>query len=245
MAIELNDKVCLITGADHGLGRGLVHGFLQRGARVAAGLLQPPGDKPTTSHYLAVAMDVTQPDQVAAAVAQVVAHFGRLDVLINNAGIYPRQAADTMSPEQWRQVMGINLDGAWHCNQAAIPHFKRQGDGVILHVGSVTLHLGEAELSHYLASKGGLVGLTRGLARDLGPHGIRVNCVHLGAIQTEGELRLFPDQAAVELMLNQKQALPGRQTPATVEPVFAFLASDEGRDITGQCLTVDRGWTHG
>src|SRR6188768_2460879 len=114
-----------------------------------------------------------------------------------------------------------------------MPHMKRQQGGVIINVGSITLRLGMAHLAHYQASKGGLVGLTRGLARDLGAHGIRVNCVHLGAVLTEGELRLFPDQASVLKELEGKQSLRGRLTPETVEPVFAFLASDDSRDITG------------
>lgn len=102
-----------------------------------------------------------------------------------------------------------------------------------------------ADLTHYLASKGGVVGLTRGLARDLGPYGIRVNCIHLGAVRTEGELRLFPDPNSVLETIEAQQALRGRLTPTTIEPVFAFLASAESSDITGQCITVDRGWSHG
>ena len=121
---------------------------------------------------------------------------------------------------------------------------KKQGGGVIINVGSVALRLGMPNLTHYLASKGGLVGLTRGLARDLGAHGIRVNCLHLGAILTEGELRLFPDQAAILKSLEEKQSLPGRLTPESIEPTFAFFASDDSSDITGQCLTIDRGWVH-
>ena len=120
----------------------------------------------------------------------------------------------------------------------------REKSGVIINVGSITLRLGMANLTHYEASKGGLVGLTRGLARDLGKYGIRVNCVHLGAVRTEGELRLFPDQESILRELNEKQSLSGRLTPESVEPVFAFLASSDSLDITGQCLTVDRGWTH-
>jgi NAD(P)-dependent dehydrogenase (short-subunit alcohol dehydrogenase family) len=125
-----------------------------------------------------------------------------------------------------------------------MPHLIRQRGGVIINVGSVVLRLGGGDLVHYLASKGGLVGMTRGLARDLGPYGVRVNCIHLGAVQTESERRLFPEQSALLTSLEKKQALRGRLTPETVEPVFAFLASPDSRDITGQCLTVDRGWTH-
>jgi 3-oxoacyl-[acyl-carrier protein] reductase len=189
-------------------------------------------------------MDVTSEDQVRAAVREVVGRHGRIDVLVNNAGIYPRVPADHLTLAEWRRIMDLNLDGAWRCCEAVIPVMKGQGAGVIINVGSVTLRAGQPHLTHYLASKGGIVGMTRGLARDLGCHGIRVNCVHLGSVRTEGELRLFPDQAAVEKLMDGRQSMPGRLTPESVEPVFAFLASDESRDVTGQCLTVDRGWIH-
>lgn len=244
MAIDLTDKVCLITGADEGLGHGLVHGFLQRGAKVAAGLLHADTSAARVAPALAVQMDVTVADQVAAAIAQVIAHFGRLDVLVNNAGIYPRCAADEMTFADWRRVLEVNLDGTWRCCAAVIPQFKQQGHGAIINTGSITLRNGQVELSHYEASKGGIVGLTRGLARDLGPLGIRVNCIHLGAVQTEGELRLPIDQETILQRVESRQCLRGRQTPASVEPAFAFLASAESGDITGQCLTVDRGWVH-
>jgi NAD(P)-dependent dehydrogenase (short-subunit alcohol dehydrogenase family) len=244
MAIDLTDKVCLITGADEGLGLGLVHGFVQRGAKVAAGLLHADTSAARVAPALAVQMDVTDADQIAAAVAQVIAHFGRLDVLVNNAGIYPRCPAEEMTFADWRRVLEVNLDGTWRCCAAVIAPFKQQGSGAIINTGSITLRTGMPALSHYESSKGGIVGLTRGLARDLGPYGIRVNCIHLGAVQTEGELRLGTDPEIIRQRVEPRQCLAGRQTPASVEPAFAFLAAAESGDITGQCLTVDRGWVH-
>ena len=245
MAIELNGLVCLITGADEGIGHGLVHGFMARGARVAAGLLNSVDSASGVLPALALPLDVTRPEQVQAAVEKTVAEFGRIDVLVNNAGVYPRQSAEAMTYADWRRLLDVNLDGVWHCCEAVMPHFKAQNSGVIINIGSITLQLGMAELTHYHASKGGIVGLTRGLARDLGQYNVRVNCLHLGAIATEGERRLFPDQEASLKAVDEKQCLRGRLTPQTIEPVFAFFASEESRDITGQCLTVDRGWTHG
>lgn len=244
MAIELTGKVCVVTGAGEGVGRGLVRGFLQRGAQAVAGVRSLGKSAAAVAPAWAVKLDVTKADDVRSAVDAILQRHGRIDVWINNAGIYPRLPAEHMTFADWRQVLDTNLDGAWRCCEAIIPQLKRQGRGVIINVGTIELRLGVANQTHYLASKGGVVGLTRGLARDLGPHGIRVNCVHLGAVLTEGELRLFPDQAAVLKMLGEKQALRGRLTPETVEPVFAFLASDDSGDITGQCLTVDRGWSH-
>jgi 3-oxoacyl-[acyl-carrier protein] reductase len=244
MAIELNGKVCVITGADEGVGYGLALGFLARGARVAAGVLKSPS-LPGLESALVVPMDVTSDSQVVAAIEQIVSAYGQIDVLINNAGIYPRHPADTMTHKDWREVIDVNLDGSWRCANAVIPHMRAAGGGSIINVGSVALRLGMENLSHYHASKGGVVGLTRGLARDLGKHGIRVNCLHLGAILTEGEKRLFPDQEAILREMNQRQSIPGRLTPESVEPTFAFFASSESSSITGQCLTVDKGWTYG
>ncbi|MCF7688655.1 MAG: SDR family oxidoreductase [Cephaloticoccus sp.] len=244
MAIDLTDKVCLITGADEGIGHGVLHGFIKRGAKVAGGLLHLEKSAARVAPALAVAMDVTKPEQIEAAVAQVVAHFGRLDVLVNNAGIYPRCPADQMTFEDFRRVREVNLDGTWRCCAAVTPQFKKQGSGTIINTGSITLRLGMAELSHYETTKGGIVGLTRGLARDLGRFGVRVNCLHLGAIRTEGEARIGTDPEDLAEFLDARQCLPGRLNPASIEPAFAFFASDESSDITGQCLTVDRGWTH-
>jgi len=244
MAIDLTGLVCLITGADEGIGNALVRGFLQRGAKVGAGLLHAAKSATKVRPAISLQMDVTRAGQVNAAVAKMVKTFGRIDVLVNNAGIYPWKAADELTLAEWRKVLDVNLDGAWRCCEAVIPHFKKQKSGVIINVGSITLRAGLPQLAHYIASKGGIVGLTRALARDLGRYHIRVNCIHPGAIQTEGEIRKFPRQAALRKMLNERQCIPGRITPADLEPTFAFLASRDGAPITGQCLTVDKGWFH-
>jgi NAD(P)-dependent dehydrogenase (short-subunit alcohol dehydrogenase family) len=249
MAIDLSGKTCLVTGADEGLGRGLVEGFAIRGAQVVAGLRDEKSAAPLPPGVLPVAMDVTNSAQVQNAVSQAIEKFGRLDALINNAGIYPRRHAVEISFEDWRKILDVNLDGAWRCCVAVLPQFQKQNSGVIVNVGSIEVRNGAAQHAHYQASKAALVGLTRALARDLGKFNVRVNCVHPGAIETEGERRLIAaigDTSSEEVLklCNEKQCLPGRQTPRTIEPVFAFLISDESGDITGQCLTADRGWTH-
>ena len=244
MAIDLTNKVCLITGADEGIGRGTVHGFLKRGAKVAAGLLDAGKSAERVAPALPIQMDVTQPDEVTAAVERVVERFGRIDVLINNAGIYPRCPADELTYEDYVKLREVNLDGTWRCCLAVIPYMKKQGSGSIINTGSITLRMGMPHLAHYQSTKGGVLGLTRGMARDLGPLGIRVNCLHLGAVRTEGEERLDAVGAEQLAAVEAKQCLASRQTPQTVEPNFAFFASDESGDITGQSLTVDRGWMH-
>lgn len=244
MAIDLSGKVCLVTGADEGLGRGLVEGFAARGACVAAGLRDEKNADTLLRDILPVAMDVTNSMQVQNAVSQTIEKFGRLDALINNAGIYPRQHATEISFDDWRHILDVNLDGAWRCCQAVLPQFQQQNSGVIVNVGSIEVRTGAPMHAHYQTSKAALIGLTRGLARDLGKFNVRVNCVHPGAIETEGERRLVPESDVVLRIANEKQCLSDRQTPQSIEPVFAFLISDESGDITGQCLTADRGWTH-
>lgn len=242
MDSSLKNKVCLITGCDAGVGLGLARGFLKRGAKVGAGFLNREASQHQVEEALALQMDVTQTEQVEASVEAVLQAYGRIDVLINNAGVYPRCKAEDLDFEQWRKIHDINLDGVFRSCKAVIPHFIQQQGGVFINVASVTIRLGRDALGHYASSKAGIVGYTRVLARDLGKYGIRANGVHLGAVRTEGELKLFPDQEAVLKDVNQKQSLPGRLTPETVEPVFAFLASEASGDITGQFLTVDRGW---
>lgn len=244
MAIDLTNLVCLVTGADEGIGKGLVLGFLKRGAKVAAGLLHADQSAAAIQPALPLQMDVTRPDQIKAAVEKTIKAFGRIDVLINNAGIYPRKHASELKFEHWRQVLDLNLDGAFLCCEAVIPHMIKQKSGSIINVGSVCFSLGLPFMAHYEASKGGLVGMTHGMCRDLGPHGIRVNCIHPGAVLTEGEMRSYEGKMGEEELAaeTKQQSIPGRITPASIEPVFAFLASSESGDITGQSLIVDRGW---
>jgi 3-oxoacyl-[acyl-carrier protein] reductase len=244
MAVDLTGKVCLVTGADEGVGRGLVQGFASRGATVFAGLLRPNDYREHSPSVIPVGMDVTVEEQVTIAIEYIGTCSHRIDVLINNAGIYPRHNFESMCDADWNRVLEINFLGAWRTSRACLSLLKESGAASIVNVGSIALRLGMGDLVHYLSSKGAVVGFTRGMARDLGQFGIRVNCIHLGSVRTEGELRLYPDQVAVLQDVETKQALRGRLTPESVEPVFAFLASDESGDITGQCLTVDRGWTH-
>jgi len=244
MGISLENLTCLITGCDEGMGKQLALGLHKRSANVAAGCLNASTASTSSPDILKLQMDVTNGDQIEAAVEKTIETFGRVDVLINNAGIYPRTSAEKLTYSEWRRIHEVNLDGAFRCSEAVIPHFIKQQSGNIINVGSICLRMGGPSLAHYNSSKGGLVGMTRSFARDLGQHGIRSNCIHLGAIQTEGEKRIFPDEQALLKEVNQHQSLPGRLTPDTVEPVFAFFASTDSSDITGQCITADRGWTH-
>ena len=244
MKTNLSGKVILITGADMGIGRSLVHEMAARGAKVAAGLFSMKNRKHLPEDALALPMDVTDEKQITKAVRKILKTHGHIDALINNAGIDPRTPALEISGSAWKNVLDVNLDGAWRCCQAVMEPMITQKHGAIINVGSIAHQAALANLAHYHTAKAGLEGLTRGLARDLGVHGIRVNCLRIGAVQVPKESDLGTPEEILELV-NARQCIPGRLTPESIAPVFAFFASEDSADITGQCITVDRGWTFG
>jgi 3-oxoacyl-[acyl-carrier protein] reductase len=240
MSLSLQDRVCLVTGAAQGIGAAVARGFLARGATVIAADIRPP----EIEGVLNLIWDVTDPDRAGTVVAEIVDRFGRLDALVANAGTYPRDKWDEITPERWRQILQINLDGAWYACQAAAKPMTSASYGKIVTVSSIEVRLGVPVHAHYDAAKAGVIGLTRSLARALGPRGVRVNCLMPGAVLTEGELRQFPDQEDAKRFCGERQCLPERLLPEAVEPAFAFLCSSESDAITGQVLNVDHGWIH-
>lgn len=248
--IRLDDKIVWITGAASGIGRALAIGFAHRGAVIVAtdyaedksgleGELKSINDK-----CLFLKQNVTLPDDAENVALEILRRFGKLDVLINNAGIDPRKSADELTNEDWRNVMDTNLNGAWFTTRVALPLMKPAKYGKIIQIGSISAHSGFKELAHYMSSKMGLEGMTRGLARDLGIYGIRVNCLVLGAVKVDKEAELGSPQE-IEDFVNVYQCIQGRILPEDVESVFAFFASPDSDAITGQSIHVDLGWTHG
>lgn len=247
--IDIQDRVIWITGTSRGIGKVLAKQFINRGAIVIAtcrsgkqeeleSLIAEKGSKSTV-----LPQDVTKESDAENISKYIRSNYGRLDVLINNAAIDPRVPAEKMNFKDWHEVINTNLDGSWLCCQYAIPLMKKHSYGKIIQVGSITAHLGMAALAHYEASKMGLIGMTRGLARDLGTYGIRANCIILGAVEVEKEANQFKKDELLNI-INQNQCIPGRILPEDVEPTFSFLSSSASDSITGQCLTIDQGWTH-
>lgn len=242
MPIDLTDRVCVVTGAAEGIGAAIAAGFTRRGAIVVATDIQPPAKRDAA---ISLAWDVTDPHAATRMMDQVLQRFGRVDCFIANAGIYPRFDWDKVTPDDWRSVNAVNLEGAWWGCQAAAKAMSPRGYGKIVTVTSVTVRMGSKNLAPYIAAKAGVIGMTHSLARAVGELGIRVNCVMPGAIQTEAEKRLFPDQKAILKSINKSQAIPGRIAPEGIEPTFAFLCSAESDAITGQVISVDQGLTLG
>ena len=233
MAIDLSGKVCVISGAGQGIGRAVAEGFARRGALVVATSRRLP-EVPEAA--LQLEWEVSDANRATEIMQEVAERFGRIDAFVANAALMPRETWDEVSPQSWREVLTANLDGAWHGAQAAARYMTQAGGGKIVFVSSVEFELGVALHCHYDASKAALIGLTRSLARAVGPHGVRVNCVMPGAVQTPSEQRQFPDQEALARWCDERQCIAGRVQPEEIEPVFAFLCSDESNSITGQAL---------
>jgi NAD(P)-dependent dehydrogenase (short-subunit alcohol dehydrogenase family) len=169
--------------------------------------------------------------------------FGRIDVLVNNAGVYPHVDFDSITYEDWRRVMTVNLDSAFLCSRAVLPTMKRQERGKIINVATNLVWMGLAGMVHYVASKAGVVGFTRALAREVGPFGITVNALAPGAVIPPAELLDEAALARVESIVSH-QSVQWCQRATDVVGALAFLASPDSDFISGQVLTVDGGLTN-
>src|SRR5207247_7490741 len=183
---------------------------------------------------------VTDEHAVGNAVQWVLSTAGRIDVLVNNAGIYPHTPFEELTLTEWRRVMALNLDGTFLCAHAVYPHMKERGSGRIINVSSATFFIGYPEMTPYIASKGGIIGFTRALASEAGPHGITVNCVTPGLIETEGAMEEDPTgELFGEIVAGQ--AVKRRGRPSDIAEGIAYLAGPAASFITGQTADGDRG----
>src|SRR6201996_4518174 len=194
----IKDKVVIGTGAAAGIGAGVAKLFAEGGAHVFLTDVDGPGVKNVAAALEAEGRsafgfeaNAGSREAMAKVVDNAVTRFGRIDVLINNAGIYPRQPFLEMSEEQWDTMQDINLKSVFHCTKLVTPHMVRQRSGAIVNISSITFFLGHENLSHYVATKGAIIGFSRSIARELGEHNVRVNCITPGGIETEGERKLL------------------------------------------------------
>jgi NAD(P)-dependent dehydrogenase (short-subunit alcohol dehydrogenase family) len=242
---RLDDRIAIVTGGARGLGQAIARGLAEAGATVvvtsrdraaadaaADGLAQATG-RPA----LGLAADVTDAASVSALFAATVDRFGRLDILVNNAGTTRRAPLAAVTTEQWDDVVDTNLRGTWLCCQAAAPHLRAAKRGRIVNIASMFAHVGMRDRWPYVASKGGVVALTRALALELASDGVTVNAICPGPFMTA-----MHDPAARADML---AAIPlGRWgDPAELGPAVVYLASDAGAFVTGTTLTIDGGYT--
>lgn len=239
--------MAIVTGAAAGIGEATALFFSELGAKVVAIDRDEEGARQIASRIeqsggqaLAAAADVRDRSSLASTVESALARFSRIDILINNAGIYPRRPFLEITEQQWDEMQDINLKGVFHLTQLVVPHMIRQGGGKIVNISSVTFFVAPKLLSHYVASKGGVIGLTRALARELGEHRIYVNCITPGAIQTESEKFFVSEEQSREFI--QLQSLKWRLKPIDIARVCAFLSGPWSDGMTGQTLNVDGGW---
>jgi len=243
----IKNKVVLVTGAAAGIGAGVARLFSEEGAHVfLVDIDGAQAENVAATHQanggsaFAFRADVRDRDQMAEVVEDAVSRFGHIDILINNAGVYPRQGFLEMTEAQWDAVQDINLKSVFHCTKLVLPYMVRQKSGAVVNISSVTFFLGMKNLTHYIASKGAIIGFTRSLAREIGEHNVRINCVTPGAVETEGERKIVSKQEADTVM--ELQSLKRRISPLDLARVCLFLASDLSSGMTGQTLNVDGGW---
>ena len=239
----IQDRVAIITGAATGIGEAIARLFAAEGAHLFLVDRDQAGCRAVADSLpgaFAFHGDVREAATFASPVAAAIERFQRVDILINNAGIYPRQTFLEMTEQQWDEMQAINLKSMFHGMKAVLPHMMSRRAGNIVNISSVTFHLGMATLSHYVASKGGVIGLTRSLAREMGPHNIHINCITPGAIKTAAEAKVVTEEQAREFMSHQ--SLQRRIMPLDIARVCLFLSSDLSDGMTGQTLNVDGGW---
>ena len=258
--MNLNNTVSLITGAASGIGLGIARRFVAAGGRVAIADLHSPAaqraaDAINADHpdmAMAVTMDVSNEDEVNAGVAAVVAAWGGIDVLVSNAGIQIVNPVESFAFADWKKLLAIHLDGAFLTSKAVLPHMYAKGSGTILFMGSV--HSSEASplKSAYVTAKHGLLGLSRVIAREGGPKGIRSNVICPGFVRTPLVDKQIPEQAR-ELGISEDEVVKKVMLGQTVDGEFTtvediaevalFFAAFPTNALTGQSLTASHGWS--
>lgn len=245
--LNLNDRVALVTGGSRGIGLAVAELLLEAGARVAivargaAALAEAAAalaGRHGAERVRALVADVAVGAQVEAAFADLVAHWGRLDILVNNAGLIHFGPIEAIAPDAWEAVIGANLSGAYHCARAAAPIMRAQGYGRIVNISSVSAQTGGVSGGvDYAASKGGLLALTKTLARDLAPAGVTVNAIAPGQIDADPHLLTPEARARVQAMI----PLGRLGEPREVAYAVLFLASPMAAYITGATIDVNGG----
>lgn len=242
----LQGKGVLVTGGASGIGAATVARFLEEGCRVCVLDRDARGNEAIRTRHPALAgalaADVSRLAEVRSAVAEAVRLMGRLDVLINNAGISIRHAFLDITPEEWDRVVGVDLTGVFYMAQTAARHMMAQGSGVILMTASTNGLVGHRLYADYNACKAGVIELSRSMALELAPK-VRVNAVAPGYVLTPMQRAEYTDAMLDEV--NRKLPLGRHATPEEIAGLFAFLASDDAAYLTGQVVVIDGGETAG
>jgi NAD(P)-dependent dehydrogenase (short-subunit alcohol dehydrogenase family) len=252
--MRLEGRVAVITGAASGIGAACARLFAREGARIAGLDLQPAVDggwdevvEVSPESTLDADLDVRDESRVKAAIARAVERFGRIDVLVNAAGVGSGTPIHALDVEEWDRVIDINLKGSFLVAKHVLATMLAQHSGSIIHIASVEGLEGMSTAAAYNASKGGVVLMTKNMAIDYGREGIRVNCLCPGLIETPltAPLRDTPDLKHIHDQMESWHALGRAGRPEEVAHAALFLASDEASFVHGASLVVDGGWTAG
>lgn len=242
---ELEGKVAIVTGAGRNIGRAIALALADAGAAVAVVVRSNKAEADVVGGEIgqaggkafAILADVAEAKAVHAMAEAVKQKFGRIDILVNNAALRDEKSIDAMSYDDWRRVMNVTLDGAFHCVKACLPALRGAGGGSIVSIGGMSAHLGSAGRAHVTAAKLGIVGFTRGLAHDLAADRINVNCVVPGAIGTARA----KNAATPAHHLTHGTITGERGKPEDVAAAVRYLCSPAARFVTGQTLHVNGG----
>ena len=247
--MRLKDKIALVTGSSRGVGRAVALAFAKVGATVVINYTS--NEKAANevveniqgmgSEAISVKADVARKPDVEHLVSATIEIFGGLDILVNNAGFTRPSMMVKMTEEQWDQVVDIHLKGAFLCSQAAAIQMKEQKSGKIINVTSVAGLVGTVGQINYSAAKGGILSMTKSIARELARYNVCANVISLGIVATDMTEKIRSDEKLREIYLN-RILLRRFAEPDDISPAFVFLASDESNYITGQLLCVDGGY---
>jgi 3-oxoacyl-[acyl-carrier protein] reductase len=247
---SLKGAVAVVTGAASGIGSEIALALARRGVCVAVNHFGNAKEAETIAERirkrggtaLTVEADITNPAAVDMMEHIVSSGLGLPSILVNNAGSYPRITWDDLNESRWSEQLNINLTAHFMCSRVFTGALKRSGRGRLINIGSVLTDCGRVDLAAYISAKSGLVGLTRALARELGPAGVTVNCVCPGSIEVAAEIGLSEDRDAMIERQLARQCIRRRGQPADVAELVVFLCSEAAGFITGQTIAVDGGW---
>ncbi|MCA1780225.1 MAG: 3-hydroxybutyrate dehydrogenase [Xanthomonadaceae bacterium] len=253
--MNLNGKICVITGGASGIGLEIARVFAEAGGIVAIADLNSDGAQEAARNlgdeHLGIAMDVTDEATVQRGVEQVIAAHGRVDVLVSNAGIQMVKRVEEFSYDEWRKVVSIHLDGAFLTSRAVLPGMYQRGSGTILYMGSVHSQEASALKAPYVSAKHALMGLARTIAKEGGPKGVRTNVICPGFVKTPLVEKQIPEQAR-DLGISEQEVVSKVMLGETVDNEFTtvddiartalFLASFPTNALTGQSIVVSHGW---
>jgi 3-oxoacyl-[acyl-carrier protein] reductase len=249
--LRLKDKVAIVTGGAYGIGRAFCLGMVDEGAKIVIADINLKAAKNTVKEIeekggeaIAVKTDVSVLEDTLNVAKKAAEHFGKINILINNAAVNFRErltwgSFEKLDLDEWARVMAVNVKGPFMCIRAVFPYMKKQGSGKIINLASGTFFSGPAPIPHYVASKGGVIGLTRSMASALGEYNITINCIAPGRTLNEE----LDDKQAVEICKNRAafRSLKRIEYPEDLVGAGIFFASSESDFITGQTLVVDGG----